>query len=141
MPSKLRVLLRPETPARLLAAGMLLWASVPLVVSADGAPEKPTPADPKPGQPKPGQPSPEEPQPSCRLITEEAPRGGRVEVEAARVGRTPLLLIGGRVTRILLRKQDLISAQIPRDSDGGMVTVKVDGRQVPCGTLTIIGKN
>lgn len=137
MPSKLNPLTWSRTPLRLVVVGACLWAGVPNGATAEPAPAKPAREEPAEPAPAP----PEEAQASCRLLTEEAPRGGRVEVKADQVGQTPLVLIGGHVARILLRKQDLISAQIPRDSDGGMVTVKVDGRQAPCGTLTIIGKN
>jgi hypothetical protein len=39
------------------------------------------------------------------------------------------------------RTETRIAVQIPRDSDGGPVTVKVGELEIACGTLTIIGKN
>ena len=58
--------------------------------------------------------------PTCSLRTTEAPRGGRLEVE---------------------RTETSIAVQIHADSDGGEVTVQVGSLRVPCGTLTIVGKN
>lgn len=115
---------------------------------ADGEPT------PKPG-PKPEQkpaPEPEEkpeqkpapskkPVPSCRLPSEEGPRGGRLVVEGEGFGRTPVVRIGDRVTRMLARQTNTLSVQIPADSDGGPVTVEADGVRAACGWLTIVGKD
>lgn len=92
-----------------------------------------------PGSPE--QQGPPEPGPSCTLLTAEAPRGGRIELSVQHVGRTPLVLIEGQVSRLLLREGERMAAQIPRDSNGGVVAVKTQGVQVPCGTLVIIGKD
>ena len=113
-----------------LAVGAVVTSAGPALADQTKGVPSPIPA-----------PAPAKNSPSCRLLTEEAPRGGRLEVQTERVGRTPLVLVNGEVVRILMRKNDLISAQIPRDSDGGMVTIKVDGEQLPCGTLSIVGKN
>lgn len=76
---------------------------------------------------------------TCTLLTKEAPRGGRLEVEGEKLGKSPVVKIGGTVTRIIERPGDKIAVQIPRKSDGGAVIVLVDGKDVECGTLTIIG--
>jgi hypothetical protein len=78
---------------------------------------------------------------SCTLVTTEAPRGGRLEVEGAGFGQAPLVRIAGRVTRMIERTETKIAVQIPPDSDGGAVTVHAGKLQAQCGTLTIIGKN
>jgi hypothetical protein len=108
---------------------MLLVASLPYVA----APPAPKPAD----KAKPAAPSV-----SCTLLTPEAPRGGRLEVEGQNFGRAPVIRIGSRViNRILERTETKISVQIPADSDGGPVTVQAGKQEATCGTLTIIGKN
>lgn len=76
---------------------------------------------------------------TCTLLTKEAPRGGRLEVEGEKLGKSPVVKIGGTVTRIIERPGDKIAVQIPKKSDGGAVVVLVDGKAVECGTLTIIG--
>jgi hypothetical protein len=76
---------------------------------------------------------------SCTLLTKEAPRGGRLEVQGTKLGKSPVVKIGGSVTRIIERPGDKIAVQIPKKSDGGVVIVLVDGKDVECGTLTIIG--
>lgn len=81
------------------------------------------------------------PGPSCTLLTREGPRGGRLEVEGQGFGKAPLVRIGGKVTRMIERTETRIAVQIPRDSDGGPVTVKIAALEIECGALTIIGKN
>jgi hypothetical protein len=78
---------------------------------------------------------------TCTLLTTEAPRGGRLEVEGAGFGQAPLVRIAGRVTRMIERTETKIAVQIPANSDGGAVTVHAGKLQAACGTLTIIGKN
>ena len=78
---------------------------------------------------------------TCSLVTTEAPRGGQLDVRGDDFGPTPVLKIGGQVTRILRRNTTEIRVQIPRDSNGGSVTVISKGSTVECGTLTIIGTN
>lgn len=82
---------------------------------------------------------PAEPAITCTLLTKEAPRGGRLEVQGDRLGKSPVVKIGGAVTRIIERPGDKIAVQIPTKSDGGAVVVRVDGKDVECGSLTIIG--
>ncbi len=77
----------------------------------------------------------------CTLVTKEAPRGGRLEVEGHGFGMAPLVRIAGRVTRTIERTETKIAVQIHRDSNGGKVTVKTGALEAECGTLTIIGKN
>jgi hypothetical protein len=84
---------------------------------------------------------PAPPSATCTLLTQEGPRGGRLEVEGQGFGKAPLVRIAGRVTRMIERTETRIAVQIPRDSDGGPVSVKVGELEVACGTLTIIGKN
>ena len=79
--------------------------------------------------------------PTCKLITTEAPRGGRLEVEGSGFGKSPLVRIGGKVTRTIERTDNRIAVQIPANSDGGPVTVVVGKVETPCGTLTIIGRD
>lgn len=78
---------------------------------------------------------------TCRLLTEEGPRGGRLEVEGENFGKAPLVRIAGRVTRMIERTETKIAVQIPRDSNGGLVSVKSGKLEAECGTLTIIGKD
>jgi hypothetical protein len=108
---------------------ILLLASVPYVAA---------PPAPKPDKPQKAAPVTV----SCSLLTTEAPRGGRLEVEGKNFGRAPVVHIGDRaINRILERTETKISVQIPADSDGGAVTVRAGTQQATCGTLTIIGKN
>ena len=104
-------------------------------------PEK-KPVPPKAPAEKPEKkPAPGKGGPSCSLPSEEGPRGGRLVIEGEGFGRTPVVRIGDRVTRILLREKTTLSVQIPRDSDGGPVTVEADGIRSACGWLTIVGKD
>jgi hypothetical protein len=80
-----------------------------------------------------------EPVITCTLLTKEAPRGGRLEVEGSKLGKSPVVKIGGTVTRIIERPGDKIAVQIPTKSNGGAVIVRVDGKDIACGTLEIIG--
>ena len=115
----------------------------------DKAPAPPPPAPPPPAPPpSPLPPAPSPPKPprsptelSCTLVTQEAPRGGRLEVEGANFGQTPVVRIADKVTRILSRTATTIAVQIARDSDGGPVTVQSGSAKAICGWLTIIGKD
>jgi hypothetical protein len=93
-------------------------------------PEKPAPAE-----------KPAAPALTCKLLTAEGPRGGRLEVEGEGFGKAPLVRIAGRVTRMIERTETRISVQIHRDSNGGAVSVKSGKLEAECGTLTIIGKD
>lgn len=77
----------------------------------------------------------------CKLLTLEAPRGGRLEVEGEQFGKTPVVRIGGRIARLLERSGARIAVQIPPDSEGGAVTVDASGQNASCGALVIIGRN
>ena len=77
---------------------------------------------------------------SCELLTKEAPRGGRLEVRGTAFGKSPLVRVGGKVARLIERRDDIIAVLIPRDSDGGNVTLHAGGEQATCGKLLIIGK-
>jgi hypothetical protein len=79
--------------------------------------------------------------PTCRLLTPDVPRGGRLEVEGEHFGKAPLVRIAGRVTRMIERFENRIAVQVHADSDGGSVTLKAGSHEVECGTLSIIGKN
>jgi hypothetical protein len=79
--------------------------------------------------------------PVCRLADNEQPRGGRLDVVGDRFGTAPVVRIAGKPARMLVRKQDRISVQVPADSNGGEITLLNDGKVFPCGTLVIIGKD
>jgi len=79
--------------------------------------------------------------PVCTLADAEQPRGGRLEILAERFGSSPVVRIAGKPARMLERRPERISIQIPADSDGGEITLAQDGRVSSCGTLVIIGKN
>src|SRR5688572_19384710 len=53
---------------------------------------------------------------TCTLLTKEAPRGGRLEVQGTKLGKSPVVKIGGAVTRIIERPGDKIAVQIPAKS-------------------------
>jgi hypothetical protein len=117
-------------------AGALIAPS--LALAGEGDPPLPAEKAPKTAdKPK----APAAPALTCTLLTAEAPRGGRLEVEGAGFGKAPLVRIGGRVTRMIERTESKIAVQIHADSDGGPVTVHAGKVQATCGTLTIIGKN
>jgi hypothetical protein len=101
------------------------------------APEPPKATPAAPVQPPPVQ----EPPPLCKLGEAEQPRGGKLDVLGERFGSAPVVRIAGKPARILIRKQDRISVQIPADSDGGPITLQDEGKSGSCGTLVIIGKN
>ena len=112
----------------------------PVEKNKTGAAPAPTPPKPAEGAGKAGEkPAPAAEAITCTLLTKEAPRGGRLEVEGQKLGKSPVVKIGGAVTRIIERPGDKIAVQIPKKSDGGAVIVLVDGKSVECGTLTIIG--
>lgn len=79
--------------------------------------------------------------PSCELLTQEAPAGGRLEIRGARMGKSPLVKIGGKVARLIQRQGDTLAVQIDKRSKGGPVTLLADRKTATCGTLTIIGAN
>ena len=106
--------------------------------SAANAPQQPPVA--APAAPAP-QPEAAQVDPICKLGEPEQPRGGRLDVLGDRFGSAPVVRIEGKPARILLRKQDRISVQIPADSNGGEITLLNDGKVASCGTLVIIGKN
>lgn len=120
----------------------------PPAAPAPTAPAAPAPPAPAPSKHAPS-PSAKAPQSqpkakhatTCTVVTEEAPRGGRLDVSGSGFGQTPIVRIADKVTRILMRTADTISVQIARDSDGGPVTVEASGVRTPCGWLTIIGKD
>jgi hypothetical protein len=132
--------------ARLLIALLLLSGSgagsaldARAAAQASVADRKPVAAPPekKPA----GEEKPAAESASCTLLTTEGPRGGRLEVEGRGFGKAPLVRIAGKITRMIERTETRIAVQIPRDSDGGAVSVKIAERELACGTLTIIGKN
>lgn len=82
-----------------------------------------------------------EPPPLCTLGEAEQPRGGKLDVLGDRFGAAPVVRIAGKPARILIRKQDRISVQIPADSDGGLITLQDEGKSGDCGKLVIIGKD
>jgi hypothetical protein len=78
---------------------------------------------------------------TCTLLTTEAPRGGRLEVEGEGFGQTPVVRVDGKVTRTIDRTEKTIAVQIPADSNGGAVSVTSGKQQAQCGVLTIIGRD
>jgi hypothetical protein len=114
------------------AAGVVRARDLPIGGTSIAAPAEKKPEDAEKRKPA---------APECTLLTTDGPRGGRLEVEGRGFGKAPLVLIGGKVTRMIERTETRIAVQIPRDSDGGPVTVKVAELEIACGTLTIIGKN
>ena len=111
--------------------------------SAEPPPVQPAPTQPAPAPapPKTKAPAAKPTGPTCKLDNAEVPRGGRLDVSGDKLGDAPLVRIAGRPARILERREGRISVQVAADSDGGAVTVLVDGKSIDCGTLTIIGKN
>lgn len=82
-----------------------------------------------------------DPPPLCTLGEAEQPRGGKLDVLGEHFGSAPVVRIAGKPARILIRKQDRISVQIPADSDGGLITLQDEKKSGDCGTLVIIGKD
>jgi hypothetical protein len=129
--------------AKLRISGLLVLVglSVGQIRSvAHGAPDSPAVVAAPPAKPK-ASPAPKAPAISCTLLTVEAPRGGRLEVEGHGFGRAPLVRIGGKVTRMIERTETRIAVQIPADSNGGPVTVTNGKLRAECGTLAIIGRD
>ena len=77
----------------------------------------------------------------CSLAEPEQPRGGRLEVLSDAFGSAPVVRIDGKPARMIERREDRVSVQVPADSNGGPITLLHDGRSSTCGNLTIIGKN
>ncbi|MET0390973.1 MAG: hypothetical protein ABW321_33690 [Polyangiales bacterium] len=77
----------------------------------------------------------------CSLAEAEQPRGGRLEIVGQGFGTSPVVRIAGKPVRMIERRAERISIQIPTDSDGGAITLLNDGRASHCGELVIIGKN
>lgn len=127
----------------LLGLGHLSSAHADGVIRVPGeaAPPKEAPKPEKPPQAPPSKAPEKKPGivVTCTLLTTEAPRGGRLEVEGKNFGKSPVVKIGDETTRMIERMGDRIAVQIPRKSSGGAVTVRAEGQDVPCGTLTIIG--
>lgn len=81
------------------------------------------------------------PKRACTLAEPEQPRGGRLEVLSDAFGSSPVVRIAGKPARMIERREDRVSVQVPADSNGGPITLLHDGRNSTCGNLTIIGKN
>jgi hypothetical protein len=81
------------------------------------------------------------PKRACTLAEAEQPRGGRLEVLSDAFGSAPVVRIDGKPARMIERREDRVSVQVPADSNGGPITLLHDGRSSTCGNLTIIGKN
>jgi pyruvate/2-oxoglutarate dehydrogenase complex dihydrolipoamide acyltransferase (E2) component len=163
----MKVLTNPMHRAALssLAAGLIACVSVATAHAEDKAaptqtqapakakPKKaqkappPTAAEPTPppaaaAKVAPVAPAPKpEPPPLCTLGEAEQPRGGKLDVLGEHFGSAPVVRIAGKPARILLRKQDRISVQIPADSNGGPITLTDEKKNGDCGTLVIIGKD
>jgi hypothetical protein len=85
--------------------------------------------------------TPNAPATICALEEREQPRGGRLDVIGNGFGQAPVVRIAQRPARMIERRTDRISVQVPPDSNGGPVTLQTEGRSADCGTLVIIGKN
>jgi hypothetical protein len=78
---------------------------------------------------------------TCKLLTSEAPAGGRLDVEASHFGTTPVVRIAGKAMRMIERTATRIGVQISADSNGGEVTLQAGKQNVVCGTLVITGQD
>ena len=107
--------------------------------TASPATPKPAPIAPVAAPPVAAAPKPSGP--TCSLEEAEQPRGGRLDVLGADFGQAPVVRIASRPARMLERRADRISVQVPADSDGGAVTLQSEGHSAACGNLVIIGKN
>jgi hypothetical protein len=107
------------------------------VAAAPSAATKPAPA----AAPPPTAAAPKPAGPTCSLEEPEQPRGGRLDVLGNDFGKAPVVRIAAKPARMIERRSDRISVQVPADSDGGPITVQSDGRSLACGNLVIIGKN
>jgi hypothetical protein len=137
LPSLLSVVLLHVAPP---ATGMP--ESIGAVAVPPKQPDKGAPPDPPDPPEPPAPPTPPAPIAApCKLLTPEAPRGGRLEVEGDGFGKTPVVRIGGRVARTLERAPQRLAVQIATDSNGGPVTVTADGKTMQCGVLLIIGRD
>jgi hypothetical protein len=115
-------------------------ASQPMAAAPSPPPAaKPVPAAPIAPQPAAAAPKPAGP--TCSLEEPEQPRGGRLDVLGSGFGQAPVVRIAAKPARMLERRNDRISVQVPADSDGGAVTLQSDGHSASCGNLVIIGKN
>jgi hypothetical protein len=114
-------------------------APAPITSPHDDAAERQASA-PRVPPPKP-QPVAAVPQTMCSLEEREQPRGGRLDVVGSGFGQAPVVRIAQRPARMLERRTDRVSVQVPADSDGGEVTLQTEGRSASCGALVIIGKN
>jgi hypothetical protein len=114
-------------------------APAPIASPHDGAEERQASA-PRVQPPKP-QPVAAVPRTTCSLEEREQPRGGRLDVVGSGFGQAPVVRIAQRPVRMLERRTDRVSVQVPADSDGGEVTLQTEGRSASCGALVIIGKN
>jgi hypothetical protein len=64
-----------------------------------------------------------------------------LDVVGTGFGASPLVRVAGKPVRMIERREDRISVQVPADSNGGPVAVQAQGVVQACGTLIIIGKN
>jgi cytoskeletal protein RodZ len=79
--------------------------------------------------------------PTCAIEDAEQPRGGRLDLMGSGFGQSPLVKIAGKPVRMIERREDRLSVQVPADSNGGAVTLLAQGQNKSCGALVIIGKN
>jgi hypothetical protein len=142
---------KPAAASGKPAAGSAAATAPAKLAGTPSAPAKPaTTAVPAPapgtaGTPKPAAAAPaaaaKSTGPKCSLEDPEQPRGGRLDVLGTNFGTSPLVRVAGKPVRMIERREDRISVQVPADSDGGPVAVQAQGVVQPCGTLVIIGKN
>ncbi|HEX4353880.1 MAG TPA: hypothetical protein VHZ95_13220 [Polyangiales bacterium] len=127
---------KPKTPPPPSAAGTAKQA--PVATQAPAITDKKSPPPSAAGTAK---QAPVPVGPTCSIEEPEQPRGGRLEVRGKDFGEAPVVRIAERPARMIERRSDRISVQVPPDSNGGAVTLQSAGHSTPCGNLTIIGKN
>ena len=90
--------------AKLLIAALFATGLSCAVAAAQGfGQDKPIAAPPEKKPAEPPAPKPADKGPTCRLLTTEAPRGGRLEVEGENFGKAPLVRIAYCITRAKIR--------------------------------------
>jgi hypothetical protein len=77
---------------------------------------------------------------TCRANTERAPRGGYITISGTGFGTGATVMIGGNIAAVSRARSGRVRAQVPRDSNGGAVTIRDGNRRARCGNLTIVGR-
>jgi hypothetical protein len=77
---------------------------------------------------------------TCRTNTERAPRGGYITVSGTGFGQGATVTIGGNMAAVSATQNGRLRAEVPRDSNGGQVSVRDGNRTANCGNLQIVGR-